>query len=742
MSKGRKALKVILWILVSILVIVGGIVAYFYFTDSGKRNAMTVIPEDAIYIIETNNLTEGWSTLRESKMWRHLLQSPKFDEINTSAMSLDSLINGNKTLDMLFSDRQLVISAHMITLTDYDFIFAVDLKKASKISFLTNYIKDIVGYYDYSFGKRNYAGTQIIELTNSISHEIISFCFIDNILVCSFSPLLVEKSITQKDSEFWTKNPNVRFVSTEIKGNKLFNFYINYSRVDDFMKSYLAESSAFVNSVSKSLYFSAFNVTFDNEKLQWDGYTSVNDSIPSYYKVIADQSPGKFKAYEIISEKAALYVSMSFGSSETFFDKLKEVFKAEDTTKAQDYEKTIKKVEKVLKVDLQEDFFSWIGNELAFVKLQPSANANEFDAIAIIHTNDIDKAKSSMDKITKNVRKRTLGLLKFNDTEYKNFTIKYLEYGWFLKLCFGKYFAKFDKPYYIYMEDYVVFSNSPSCLMDFIDDYTTGKTLSHNKEFTDFLDNFETKSNISVFVQMPKIYSHLYYYSKADKRKGIHDNKETILSFTRVGLQLISDNKMFKTKLVADFDESAAFNSDLENIESAAEDLYLTTIDSGGYKIELSGVNSAKTGPVKLYYKDSTTIRAEGRVLNGKPDGLWRSYFEDGKIMSAVTYKDGMASGLAIFYFDGDKQTTRVELTFEEDKIVGIYREFYENGNRKAMLEFNDGVPDGDAEFYYDSGVIKIEGQYNDGLKNGKWKHYTETGELINKEKWKKTQGE
>jgi antitoxin component YwqK of YwqJK toxin-antitoxin module len=76
----------------------------------------------------------------------------------------------------------------------------------------------------------------------------------------------------------------------------------------------------------------------------------------------------------------------------------------------------------------------------------------------------------------------------------------------------------------------------------------------------------------------------------------------------------------------------------------------------------------------------------------------------------------------------------------EEDKIEGIYREFYENGNRKAMLNFTEGVPDGDAEFYYDSGVIKIEGQYKDGLKQGKWKHYTETGELIDKEKWKKDQ--
>ncbi|MCK9611354.1 MAG: DUF3352 domain-containing protein [Bacteroidales bacterium] len=738
MSTGRKVLKAFIWIIVVILLIVGGIAAYFYFGNSGNRNALSVIPKDAVYIIETSNLTKGWATLSESKMWQHLMSSPKFEEINASAMQLDSLIKGNKTLDMLFTNRQLVISAHMTSLSDYDFIFAVDLKKASKISFLKNYIKSIVGYYDFTFGKRTYEGIDIIELTDITSKDILSLCFIENVLVCSYSPVLIEKSINDKDTEFWTKNSNVRFVSTEIKGNKLINFYINYSELDRFLKCYMSESSSMVKSLSNSLFFSAFNVSFNDEMLQWEGYTSFNDSLPSYFKALAGITPGKWHAYEIISDKAAIYASMSFKNSGDFINKLKEVFSAEDTVAAADYEKIIKKVEKIIKVDLEKDFFSWIGSELAFVKLQPSSNAREEDAIALIHTSDVEQAVAGMEKITKNVRKRTFGLLKFNDTEYKNFTIKYLEYGWFLKLLFGNFFSKFDKPYYIFMEDFIVFSNSPSCLMDMIDDYTIGKTLAHNSDFLDFIGHFESKSNISVFVQMPKVYSHLYYYSKVDKKEGVKNNKELILAFTRVGFQMTSEDGMFKTKLYADFDEEAAFDSELENIESAAEDLYFFEIDSGGFRVELGNEFITKTGGVKIYFKDSLTIKAEGRVTDGKQDGLWRTYFEDGQIKSTVSYKDGMANGIAFFYFDDDKQTTRVEATFVDDEITGKYREFYENGNRKALLNFEKGIPEGDAEFYYDSGVIKIEGQYKNGVKEGKWKHYNETGELITKEKWKK----
>jgi len=59
---------------------------------------------------------------------------------------------------------------------------------------------------------------------------------------------------------------------------------------------------------------------------------------------------------------------------------------------------------------------------------------------------------------------------------------------------------------------------------------------------------------------------------------------------------------------------------------------------------------------------------------------------------------------------------------------------------KRAVLEFEDGKLNGDASFYYDSGNIKIEGIYKNGQKEGKWKNYTEDGNIFDKAKWKKGQ--
>jgi antitoxin component YwqK of YwqJK toxin-antitoxin module len=739
-STGKKILKAFMWIFIVIILAGGAVFAWFYFSESGNRDPFTVIPNDAVFVIETNNLTEGWSTLSDSKMWKHLMGNKKFEDINESALSLDSLIKGNETLDMLFSDRKLLISVHMITTDDYDFIFAVDMKKASKITFLKDYIADIVSNFGYSLTNRDFSGTEILILTDLETNEIINIAFVDNVLVCSYSTLLIEKSITQKDSGFWEKNKRFKEVTSDISSKKLFNFYFNYGLLDEYLRCYLSEPSESINSLSKTLSFSAFNVNLEDERLSFSGYTGVIDSVPSYLNALVGVEPGKMKAQTIISDRAALYLAICFNDFNDFFGNLKKQFDAEDTTRAENYDKTIKKVEKYLKVSLEDDFFSWIGNEIAFVKMQPTANAREEDVVVTIHSKDIEAAKKGLAHLTAQIRKKTLGLAKFKDEEYKNYTIRYLGFSGFLKLFFGKLFNSIERPYFTYIEDFVVFSNSPSCLMDVIDDYTMGHTLSKDEKYMNFVENFDSKSNVSIFVQMPKIYSHMYYYSKDEKRRSIKDNKDIILGFTRIGFQLTSEDNKFKTTLMADFDEDAAFNDELEKIESAAEDLFVNQIDTGMFRIKLEGKNIPENGPMKIMYADSIHVKFEGRTVDGKPDGLWRIYYESGKIAGAINYENGMANGVALFYYDNDRQTTLGEANFKDDMIDGMYREFYENGQRKATVNYAEGKPDGEAEFFYDSGLIKIEGRYKMGEKEGKWKHYTETGEVIDKAKWKKGQ--
>lgn len=737
-KKKRKGLRIFLWILLSLLLLGGGLFAWFQFGDYSKRDPFTVIPDDAVFIIETNNLTEGWKTLSDSRMWRHMMGTKFFADINSDALSMDSLIRGNKTMDMLFSGRRLMISAHMTRPDDYDFLFAVDMKKASKVTWLKDYIGDLVGNFGFEMNRRDFLGTEIIMLEDLSSPDVLSISFIDNVLVCSYTPSLVEKSIQQKDAGYWEKNEPFRAVTGELDDETLFTFYLNYRQLYAYLRCYMDDPGESMLALGSILSYTALNVNFEDERLRFDGYTGVVTTEPSYLNAMRKVKPGPMKALSVVPGRTALYVAMCFDDFNEFYENLRKEFDAEDTTRAQNYDKTIRKAEKFLKVNLEQDFFGWIGNEIALVKMEPSSNAREEDVLVTLHAKDIEAAKAGLNHITSQVRKKTIGLVKFKDTEYKNYTIQYLGFSGLLKMFFGKMFSKIEKPYFTFIEDFVVMSNSPSLLMDVIDDYTMGRTLARDETFMEFTGDFDKTSNVSIFVQLPKLYQHLYYYSKGEKRKGIRDNKDVILGFDLLGFQLKSNDEMFKTTFIANFDEDAVFNDELERIELAAEELFVSEIDTGLFRLKAEDLEGLPDGAARIPYPESEKLRFEGRILNGKPDGLWRIYYESGKMAGAVNYLNGMADGEAMYYYDNDQQTTRAEVTYVEDLIDGVYREFYENGMRKASVAYKQGKPHGEAEFYYDSGIPKIEGRYEEGLKTGKWVHFTETGDVMDKEKWKR----
>ncbi|HNW99266.1 MAG TPA: DUF3352 domain-containing protein [Bacteroidales bacterium] len=728
--------KVVITFFILLLLAIGGFILYIYFSESANRNPFTAVPDDAIYIIETSDLTDGWSTISDSKMWKHMRNNKHFEDISKSAATLDSLIKDNSTMDMLFSNRQLLVSAHMISGNDYDFLFVVNMKSASKVAFLKDYISGIVKQFGYYMSKRNYNGQEIIELTDMETREILYIAINENLFIGSYSPILLEKSINQKDKENWIKNNDFQMISSEISSKKLFNFYFNYKMLPEFMSCYLTEESDIINSLGTTLKYSAFNVNFEDERLSFSGYTSLSDSISSYLKALSDVAPGKADGYKIISNNAAVYIAMCFDNFDDFFNKLTTEISNQNGDEYNNYNKAVSKIEKLFKINLKDDFFSWIGNEIAFIKLKPVANAKEDDVSIIIQAKDIDDAKKGLEHLTHQVEKRSP--LKFDTTNYKSYTINYLNIKGFFKMFFGKLFGKLEKPYYTYIDNYVVFSNSTSTLMDIIDDYTKGNTLEKDKDFTKFKDNFDVESNVSVFIKMPELYSHLYNYSNVEKRTGIHENKELILSFSRIGFQLKSDDKLFKTTLIVEHNEDALFNNELEKLQSSAEELFFSDFDSLKFLPVLTSEISNKDGAFEMKYENGTK-HYEGKIVDGKIDGVLKIYYENGNLQGTVNLNSGKVFGNAVFYYDNDDEKKKAEFRYnEEEKIHGEYFEYYENGEKKAIIEFIDGKPDGDAQFFYDSGNIKVEGQYKEGKKEGRWKYFTEDGNEFTKEKWRK----
>lgn len=156
-------------------------------------------------------------------------------------------------------------------------------------------------------------------------------------------------------------------------------------------------------------------------------------------------------------------------------------------------------------------------------------------------------------------------------------------------------------------------------------------------------------------------------------------------------------------------------------------------------------VNDIKQGNSFTYYS-SGKIKQITPYVKGKPDGIAYEYSEDSLIISIFKYQLGILSSV-----------DRLNRKDETGKKQGVWKEFYENGKIKEEKKYKDDVIDGYVKSYdkkgnlantqkfnngkqvknppelakldvykefYDDGTMKYEGGYINGMPVGTHYHY------------------
>ena len=160
---------------------------------------------------------------------------------------------------------------------------------------------------------------------------------------------------------------------------------------------------------------------------------------------------------------------------------------------------------------------------------------------------------------------------KFNKIIYKNHEINYLNIRGFFKLFMGNFLNSREKPYYTIIDDCIVFSNSSDILQYTIDNYLIGNTLERNKDFQAYMENFSARGQVTAYLNMHRLYEHLYLYSKGKDREEIQKYRTIIQNLGLLGFQLLPEGNLFKTKIYSFSLEGSDIDAELYNNINSAE---------------------------------------------------------------------------------------------------------------------------------------------------------------------------
>jgi antitoxin component YwqK of YwqJK toxin-antitoxin module len=111
-----------------------------------------------------------------------------------------------------------------------------------------------------------------------------------------------------------------------------------------------------------------------------------------------------------------------------------------------------------------------------------------------------------------------------------------------------------------------------------------------------------------------------------------------------------------------------------------------------------------------LYYKKFTDVpftgktsgKEQGSFKNGKKEGPWVIYWDNGQLWKKGNYRNGKEEGPWVIYWD--------------------------NGQLLGKNNYRNGKEEGPHVSYWDNGQLGYKGNHKNGLKEGPWVAYNKDG--------------
>ncbi|MBA3647601.1 MAG: toxin-antitoxin system YwqK family antitoxin [Chitinophagales bacterium] len=171
-------------------------------------------------------------------------------------------------------------------------------------------------------------------------------------------------------------------------------------------------------------------------------------------------------------------------------------------------------------------------------------------------------------------------------------------------------------------------------------------------------------------------------------------------------------------------------------------------------------------------YSVTGKIARSGDLLNGKKEGIWREYYENGFLSRVLLYHEDVLNGITLMFqtsgmlmreadFSRGKlngilhEYTDNYLSLEENYINGVLngwrrvyknsviaeeggwkmgkrdsinRWYYEDGKESVEYNYTNGMIEGASKSFFESGQLKAEGTFRNNYEEGLWKEYLESG--------------
>lgn len=655
-TKKKSRLK---WIVLSALLLLTGYGVYrlvtFYYAPHRSTRQIYLVPRDAVFILHSSNPVNDWKRFSTSEPWQCLRRTPSFADIARDANKLDSALQANERLLALVGKRDLMISVHRMRHGKLGFLYVLDLQKISEVQALKEQIDKLYAWMNYGVTYRKYKDTEIVELRDPKTRDMLYTAFIDNHYIASATAGLIEASISERNEPIIGLDPLFIEADQSTDDDGVCRIFVQHATLPRFLDLYMGKRKGYLPAIGASMAYTGLSLQADKEKFALKGYTFLKDTVSPYIATLLHSEGREMTAHKILSDRTAFYTNICVDDPLTFVEEMETMLSNDEPSLYATYKESYERIENMFDISLRDDFLSWMAGEFAVTELEPGLLGHDTEMLLAVRAEDLGRAQEKMAYIEKQAKKNTP--IHIRKANYKGYEINYVELKGFFALFFGKLFEKFEKPYYTYVNDFVVFSNKPATLLSFIEDYEQERTLRNDNGFKQVLSQIDDRSTYFVYTNSIKFLPLMEPLLNQKTWESWSANREMVYSFPYSALQIVGNRQKVALRMVMNYhpyqppvvsEDELRGEDDTDISEKAVIDelnrfyaekfqgnVYREFYPEGALKSECEIRNGQRHGKYHEYFENGS-LKIRGRYDQDHPTGTWKYYTEDGTLEKKV----------------------------------------------------------------------------------------------------------
>lgn len=130
------------------------------------------------------------------------------------------------------------------------------------------------------------------------------------------------------------------------------------------------------------------------------------------------------------------------------------------------------------------------------------------------------------------------------------------------------------------------------------------------------------------------------------------------------------------------------------------------------------------------YSFDNGQVNRMVSYQNGQLNGQWEVYRADGTLAAKKEFENGLRNGTWMTYDATGKQPT-AEQHFVKGKTDGVWKSWFPNGKLRLQISIKDGLRHGPTLQWKEDGSPEIESNWVDGKADGQVIRWTDKGKTI-----------